>query len=93
MLRSKLSLDDPYSDIAFPELESTDRMVAEYRMLRFSAELHPLTLLQDALPAGTVSSDRLPHLRQGSTVRVAGLVTDPAEARDCEGLCLCPDGR
>ncbi|NIU29377.1 MAG: hypothetical protein GWN82_01155, partial [Gemmatimonadetes bacterium] len=54
---------DPYADIAFPDLEAHDRMIAEYRMLRFSAELHPLTLLQDALPAGTVGSDRLPHLR------------------------------
>jgi DNA polymerase III alpha subunit len=50
-------------------------MVAEYRMLRFSADLHPLTLLKGILPDGTVSSDRLPHLRQHSTVRVAGLVT------------------
>jgi len=50
-------------------------MIAEYRMLRFSAEMHPLALLHDVLPAGTVGSDRLAHLRQGSTVRVAGLVT------------------
>ena len=50
-------------------------MIAEYRMLRFSAELHPLVLLQDALPTGTVSSDRLTHLRQGSMVHVVGLVT------------------
>ncbi len=71
----ELGLEDPYAHIGFPELEATDRMIAEYRMLHFSAELHPLTLLQGALPAGTVSSDRLPHLRQGSTVRVAGLVT------------------
>jgi error-prone DNA polymerase len=50
-------------------------MIAEYRMLRFSAELHPLTLLKDVPPDGTVSSHCLPHLRQHSTVRVAGLVT------------------
>jgi DNA polymerase III alpha subunit len=50
-------------------------MVAEYRMLRFSAELHPLSLLKRQLPAGTVTSDRLAHLRQHATVRVAGLVT------------------
>jgi error-prone DNA polymerase len=50
-------------------------MIAEYRMLRFSTDLHPLTLLHDSLPDGTVTSDRLPHLKQGSTVQVAGLVT------------------
>ena len=71
----ELSLDDPYAHIAFPAIDATDKMVAEYRMLRFSAELHPLTLLEGSLPDGTVGSDRLPHLRQGSTVRVAGLVT------------------
>jgi error-prone DNA polymerase len=73
--QTELALDDPYAGLSFPDLDPSDRMIAEYRMLRFSAELHPLTLLQDSLPPGTVSSDRLPHLRQGSTVRVAGLVT------------------
>lgn len=71
----EMALEDPYADLAFPDLDATDRMVAEYRMLRFSAELHPLSLLTDQMPAGTVGSDRLPHLRQGATVQVAGLVT------------------
>jgi error-prone DNA polymerase len=73
--QTELALDDPYADFSFPDLEAHDRMIAEYRMLRFSAELHPLSLLQGSLPSGTVGSDRLPHLRNGSTVRVAGLVT------------------
>lgn len=73
--QTELALDDPYADLRFPDLEPHDRMIAEYRMLRFSAEMHPLALLHDVLPAGTVGSDRLAHLRQGSTVRVAGLVT------------------
>ncbi len=73
--QTELELADPYASLSFPDLGPTARMVAEYRMLRFSAELHPLTLLRGVLPDGTVSSDRLPHLRQHSTVRVAGLVT------------------
>lgn len=73
--QTELALDDPYASISFPDLEAHDRMIAEYRMLRFSAELHPLSLMENSLPEGTISSDRLPHLRQGSTVRVAGLVT------------------
>ncbi|MEM7417938.1 MAG: error-prone DNA polymerase [Gemmatimonadota bacterium] len=73
--QTELALDDPYASMSFPDLEAHDQMIAEYRMLRFSANLHPLSLLQDSLPEGTVSSDRLPDLRQGSTVRVAGLVT------------------
>jgi error-prone DNA polymerase len=50
-------------------------MVAEYRMLHFSAALHPLSLLKGQLPPETVTSDRLAHLPQHATVRVAGLVT------------------
>lgn len=73
--QTELLLDDPYASMSFPDLEAHDRMIAEYRMLRFSAELHPLSLLGDALPDGTVSSDRLESLEQGSTVQVAGLVT------------------
>jgi error-prone DNA polymerase len=83
--QTELALEDPYAGISFPDLEATDRMIAEYRMLRFSAELHPLTLLQNSMPSGTVSSDRLPHLRQGSTVRVAGLVTTRQRPQTAKG--------
>ncbi len=73
--QTELPLEDPYAGLTFPDLGPTDRMVAEYRMLRFSTALHPLSLLEGQLPSGTVTSDRLPHLRQHATVRVAGLVT------------------
>jgi error-prone DNA polymerase len=73
--QTELALDEPYAGLAFPDLGETDRMVAEYRMLRFSTELHPLSLLKDQLPPGTVTSDRLPGLRQHATVNIAGLVT------------------
>ncbi len=48
----ELSLEDPYAGLSFPDLEPADRMIAEYRMLRFSAELHPLKLLEGSLPPG-----------------------------------------
>ncbi len=73
--QTELELQDPYAGLAFPDLGPTDRMVAEYRMLHFSAELHPLSLLRHQLPSGTVTTDRLPDLPQHATVRVAGLVT------------------
>jgi error-prone DNA polymerase len=73
--QTELELEEPYSSLSFPDLNPTDRLVAEYRMLRFSAALHPLQLLGDQLPPGTVTSDQLPLLRQHSTVLVAGLVT------------------
>ena len=74
--QTELALDDPYAGLAFQDLGPTDRMVAEYRMLRFSADLHPLSLMKDQLPPGTVTSDRLPHLRQHATVRIAVQITD-----------------
>jgi len=83
--QTELDLDDPYARLSFPDLGPTDRMIAEYRMLHFSAELHPLTLLQRSLPPGTVSSDRLPHLRQGSSVCVAGLVTTRQRPQTAKG--------
>ncbi|MDH5589243.1 MAG: DNA polymerase III subunit alpha [Gemmatimonadota bacterium] len=71
----ELVLDGTGSDPSFLDLDASDRMVAEYRLLRFSAHLHPLALLKDRMPPGTVSSHRLAESEQHSTVRVAGLVT------------------
>jgi error-prone DNA polymerase len=73
--QKELPLDEPWADLSFGDLDDADRMVAEYRMLRFSTRLHPLSLLRDQLPSDTVSSGRFPELPQRSTVRVAGLVT------------------
>ncbi len=72
--QGELELDDPYARIAFPDLEPTDRMVAEYRMLRFSTDLHPISLMQHQLPADRIVSDRFHDVANGSSVMVAGLV-------------------
>ena len=70
----EMGLDNPYADLAFSDLNDTERMVAEYRTLRFSTKLHPLSLLRDELPANMVTGDRLPDLPNHSTVTVAGIV-------------------
>jgi len=51
-----------------------DRMVAEYRMLRFSTHLHPLAAVRDVLPKNITTSDKLVDLPEGSTVTLAGIV-------------------
>lgn len=71
----ELPLDDPFADLPFSDLDDADRLLAEYRMLRFSTRLHPLALLGDQLPPDTVRSDRFPEIPDRSMVRVAGLVT------------------
>jgi len=83
--QTELDMEDPYAGLSFPDLDPPERMVAEYRMLHFSAQLHPLSLLHDQLPAGTVGSDHLPELRQHATVRVAGLVTARQRPQTAKG--------
>ena len=73
--QTELALEAPYAGLAFPELDASDQLVAEYRMLRFAASLHPLSLVRDQLPLDTVTSDRFADLPQHAVVRVAGLVT------------------
>jgi error-prone DNA polymerase len=72
--QTELGLEDPYARIRFPDLDDSERMVAEYRMLHFSTDLHPLSLLRDELPPETVTGDRFSDLPNHSTVTVAGIV-------------------
>ncbi|MGI9625502.1 MAG: hypothetical protein ACR2QM_01585, partial [Longimicrobiales bacterium] len=71
----QMTLDGHFANPSFDGLVETDKMVAEYRMLRFSTEHHPLTLMKDYLPPGTITSDAFPRLESGKIVRMAGLVT------------------
>ncbi len=81
-----LGMDNPYEGIAFQQLEDPDRLLAEYRMLRFSTHLHPLTLVRDSMPADLVSSGRFPSLSQGSTVRIAGVVVARQRPQTARGF-------
>ncbi|MEX2527281.1 MAG: DNA polymerase III subunit alpha [Gemmatimonadota bacterium] len=80
-----LALDDSFDGLPFPDLGPEERMVAEYRLLRFSTKLHPLALLRDQLPSGTVSSGILQKLPQGSTVRLAGVVVARQRPQTAKG--------
>jgi error-prone DNA polymerase len=57
-----------------PALTSWERMLADYAATGMTAGEHPLSLLRDTLPAGTVTSADLRTRRHGSRVRVGGLV-------------------
>ena len=70
---------------AFRPLDDRDRLVAEYRMLRFSTELHPLGLVRDRMPEGVLTSDRLSQLESGSTVRLAGIVVARQRPQTAKG--------
>jgi len=81
----EMALPDPYAGIPFGDMDTEERMVSEYRMLRFSASLHPLALIRDQLPRGTISSDRLKELPNGSTVRLAGIVVARQRPQTAKG--------
>ena len=78
-------LSDTDTDRSFHDLDERNRIIAEYRMLRFSTELHPLSLVHDRFPPSTLSSDRLPELSEGSMVTLAGIVIARQRPRTAKG--------
>lgn len=70
----ELELADPYADLSFSPMNPMEGLIAEYRVLAFATRLHPLTLVRDRLPAGTISSGRFTALPAGTSVQVAGIV-------------------
>ncbi|MGD2123041.1 MAG: DNA polymerase III subunit alpha [Gemmatimonadota bacterium] len=81
----EMELADPYADLSFAAMHAEEQMVAEYRMLRFSASLHPLALIRDQLPAGTIASGRLKELPNGATVQLAGIVVARQRPQTAKG--------
>jgi len=56
------------------DLSGWEAMLADYETAGLTVSSHPLALLREGLPAGTVHSGLLEQLRHGSRVRVGGLV-------------------
>jgi error-prone DNA polymerase len=62
-------------DFPLPPLLTGEQVVEDYRMLGLSLKTHPLRLLRDHLSARKVTPcEQLASLRNGRSVRVAGLV-------------------
>ncbi len=56
------------------ELSGWESMLADYGTTGVTVHAHPMALLRERLPAGTVSSQELEVLTHGSRVRAGGLV-------------------
>jgi error-prone DNA polymerase len=56
------------------DLSRWDAMVADYATTGLTVSSHPLMLLRERLPAGTVCSTDLEHREHGSRIRTGGLV-------------------
>jgi len=68
-----LPLDPPPAPV-LRGMGEWEAMLADYASTGMTLGEHPLALLRESLPAGTVSSQKLATTRHGSRVRVGGLV-------------------
>jgi error-prone DNA polymerase len=71
---------------SFPDLAPADRMVADYRMLRFSTGEHPLKLVRGVLPPGLTASPELMTWPNQSGVAVAGVVVARQRPQTANGI-------
>ncbi len=84
----QLSLPLPVAQdqVALPPMGPWEQMVADYATLGLSPRYHPLGLLRARLPAGIASTVDLASIRDGSIVRVAGLVVCRQRPGTAQGI-------
>ncbi|OLC07552.1 MAG: error-prone DNA polymerase [Gemmatimonadetes bacterium 13_1_40CM_70_11] len=82
----ELALDHPHESLRFGGLGAEERLLAEYTVLGFAANGHPLSLVRGALPPGLVSSGALSGLEHGAQVQVAGLVVARQRPETAKGF-------
>lgn len=83
--QTTLDLDDPDVAQGFADVADADRVLADYRMLRFSTGAHPLSLVRGRLPKGVCSSADLPSRSQNEGVAVAGIVVARQRPQTAKG--------
>jgi error-prone DNA polymerase len=82
----ELPLNHPHEHLRFGGLEVNERMLAEYAVLGFAANGHPLALMREVLPPGVVQSDQLSGLAHRARVDVAGLVVARQRPETAKGV-------
>ena len=82
----ELALDHPHEHLRFGGLAAHERLLAEYATLGFSAGVHPLSLVREALPPGLTPSNRLSELEGGAWCQVAGLVVARQRPETAKGF-------
>ncbi|HET6683233.1 MAG TPA: error-prone DNA polymerase [Gaiella sp.] len=81
-----LPLDPTAETPELPDLTRWERMLADYRETGLSVGTHPLGLLRQHLPPGTLSSPELHEVRHGSTVAFAGLAIARQRPATAKGI-------
>jgi error-prone DNA polymerase len=82
----ELALSHPHERLPFGGLDASERLLAEYATLGFSASGHPLSLVRDALPPGLTPSNQLSELEDGVRCQVAGLVVARQRPETAKGF-------
>jgi error-prone DNA polymerase len=82
----ELPLSHPHEQLPFGGLDASERLLAEYATLGFSASGHPLSLVRESLPPGLTASNRLSELEAGAGCQVAGLVVARQRPETAKGF-------
>ncbi|MDQ6747043.1 MAG: error-prone DNA polymerase, partial [Candidatus Dormibacteraeota bacterium] len=67
-------------------LSAWDSMIADYGTTGLTVEDHPMSLLRERMPVGTVTCDELERLPHGSHVKVGGLVVARQRPGTAKGI-------
>ena len=81
-----LALPTEQDMLALKELTDWERMIADYDILGLSSRYHPIGLLRPVLPEPLARATELEHGRNGSLVRVAGLVVCRQRPMTAKGI-------
>jgi error-prone DNA polymerase len=81
----ELALNHPYEQLHFGGLAASERLLAEYATLGFSASGHPLSLVRKALPSDLTHNRDLDKLKAGTLCLVAGLVVARQRPQTAKG--------
>ncbi len=82
----ELPLPHPHERLPFGDVGFAERVLGEYATLGFAPSGHPVELVRPSLPDGVVPGDRLPQLRDGALVEVAGLVVARQRPQTAKGF-------
>ena len=75
--------------VTLPVMPVCEQVVADYQTLRLSLKAHPMRFLRSSLRAqGYVSARDLTGLRNGATVKMAGLVLIRQRPGSAKGVCF-----
>jgi error-prone DNA polymerase len=81
-----LALPTEQDMLALKELTDWERMIADYDILGLSSRYHPIGLLRPALPEPLTRAMELERGRDGSFVRMAGLVVCRQRPMTAKGI-------